>query len=238
MKLSALIIDDEPLAHDVILRYLEDVSFVQVVGQCYQASEAIQVVNTQKIDLIFLDIRMPRIQGLDLLRTLRQKPLVIITSAYQEYALESFELDVCDYLLKPFRFDRFLKAVQKAYELYQLKNQEGNNLPGVSEPAPEQQIFIKSDKRFIQLNLKDIYYLEAYGNYIKIWLEDRYHLTMRTMSSFEEQLPENDFIRVHKSFIVNKNHVAYLEGKMVILKNNKRIQVGKNYTQAFKGFIQ
>ncbi|MDJ1500274.1 LytTR family DNA-binding domain-containing protein [Xanthocytophaga agilis] len=238
MKLSALIIDDEPLAHDVILRYLEDVSFVQVVGQCYQASEAIQVVNTQKIDLIFLDIRMPRIQGLDLLRTLRQKPMVIITSAYQEYALESFELDVCDYLLKPFRFDRFLKAVQKAYELYQLKNQEGNNLPVVSEPAPEQQIFIKSDKRFIQLNLKDIYYLEAYGNYIKIWLEDRYHLTMRTMGSFEEQLPENDFIRVHKSFIVNKNHVAYLEGKMVILKNNKRIQVGKNYTQAFKGFIQ
>ncbi|MDJ1471823.1 LytTR family DNA-binding domain-containing protein [Cytophagaceae bacterium DM2B3-1] len=238
MKLSALIIDDEPLAHDVILRYLEDVSFVQVVGQCYQASEAIQVVNTQKIDLIFLDIRMPRIQGLDLLRTLRQKPLVIITSAYQEYALESFELDVCDYLLKPFRFDRFLKAVQKAYELYQLKNQEGSNLPGVSEPAPEQQIFIKSDKRFIQLNLKDIYYLEAYGNYIKIWLEDRYHLTMRTMGSFEDQLPENDFIRVHKSFIVNKNHVAYLEGKMVILKNNKRIQVGKNYTQAFKGFIQ
>lgn len=238
MKLSALIIDDEPLAHDVILRYLEDVSFVQVVGQCYQASEAIQIVSTQKIDLIFLDIRMPRIQGLDLLRTLRQKPLVIITSAYQEYALESFELDVCDYLLKPFRFDRFLKAVQKAYELYQLKNQEGNNLPVVSEPSPEQQIFIKSDKRFIQLNLKDIYYLEAYGNYIKIWLEDRYHLTMRTMSSFDEQLPENDFIRVHKSFIVNKNHIAYLEGKMVILKNNKRIQVGKNYTQAFKGFIQ
>lgn len=238
MKLSALIIDDEPLAHNVILRYLEDVSFVQVVEQCYQVTDAIQILSTQKIDLIFLDIRMPRIQGLDLLRTLRQKPLVIITSAYQEYALDSFELDVCDYLLKPFRFDRFLKAVQKAYELYQLKNQEGSNPLVVSEPSAEQQIFIKSDKRFIQLNLKDIYYLEAYGNYIKIWLEDRYHLTMRTLGSFEEQLSESDFVRVHKSFIVNKNHVAYLEGRMVILKNNKRIQVGKNYTQAFKGFIQ
>lgn len=237
MTLSTLIIDDEPLAHDIILKYVEDVPFVQVVGHCYLAKEAINLLSTRKIDLIFLDIRMPNLQGLDLLRSLRQQPLTIITSAYEEYALESFELNVCDYLLKPFRFERFLKATQKALELYQLRTQESNSSPILStEPIAEQQLFIKSDKRFIQLDLNDIYYLEAYGNYIKVWLENHFYLTPRTLSSFAEQLPGSDFIQIHKSFIVNKNHVAYLEGKMVVMKNKKILQIGKSYTQAFKRF--
>ncbi|MEM1124793.1 MAG: response regulator, partial [Bacteroidota bacterium] len=120
--LKALIIDDEPLAHMVILEYVKDIPFIEVVGQCNLATEAISALRQQPVDLLFLDINMPKIKGLDFLRTLKNPPLVIITSAYQEYALESFELDVCDYLLKPFRFDRFLRAVNKAQEVYQLKS--------------------------------------------------------------------------------------------------------------------
>ena len=122
MSLRCLIIDDEPLAHDIILTYINDVSFLTNVGHCYRATEAFDFLNNHTIDLIFLDIRMPKLSGLDFLRTLAHQPIVIITSAYQQYALESFDLAVCDYLLKPFRFDRFLKAVNRALEIYNLKN--------------------------------------------------------------------------------------------------------------------
>lgn len=232
MKLSALIIDDEPLAHGVILEYVKETPFIEIVGQCHRATEAIPLLNQQEIDLLFLDIQMPKLKGLDFLKSLQHKPLVIITSAYQEYALESFELDVCDYLLKPFRFDRFLKAVMKAQELYQLKN----NQP---EPVGEdnKQFFIKVDKRHVQLCYEDLHFLESYGNYVKVWVDDKFHLTPRTLSSFEEQVPEQHFIRVHKSFIVNTQQVDYLEGNQVFMKNKKAVPLGKNHRQAFKQLI-
>ena len=162
MKLKALIIDDEPLAHKVILEYAKDVSFIEIVGQCYLATEALTLMKSQEVDLLFLDINMPKIKGLDFLRTLSQKPIVIITSAYQEYALESFELEVCDYLLKPFRFDRFLKATNRAYELSQLKNAPQTPISTSKEIASDDsnRLFIKSDKRLIQINISDIFYLE------------------------------------------------------------------------------
>ena len=136
-------------------------------------------------------------QGSDFLRTLQNPPLAIITSAYQEYALESFELDVCDYLLKPFRFDRFLKAVNKAQELHQLKtgenmtSGEGNHKGLLLREST--QLFIKADKRFINVDLSEVYYFESYGNYVKVWLKDQFHLTPRTLTSFVEQVPEKDF---------------------------------------------
>ncbi len=142
--LKAIIIDDEPLAHNVILKYASDIPFLEIVGQFYLATEAYSILNEQKIDLMFLDINMPLIKGLDFLRTLDNKPAVIITSAYEEYALEGFELQVTDYLLKPFRFDRFLKAVN----LVRAKTQKSTKVT--------EHIFIKVDKRQIQLNLSDI----------------------------------------------------------------------------------
>lgn len=234
MQLRTIIVDDEPLAHEVIKEHAKDVPFISIVGQCYSGTEALSFVNANPVDLIFLDIQMPKLNGLDFLKILKKSPLVIITSAYQEYALESFELDVCDYLLKPFRFERFLKATNKALEQFQLKNQATAIQPlnNDSTSVEVQQLFIKTDKRFVQVNLKDIYYLESFGNYVKVWIENDFLLTARTLTSFTEQLPSDDFVRIHKSFIINKQFIAYLEGNTVILKNKKQLQIGKSHKQS------
>lgn len=240
MQLRTIIVDDEPLAHEVIKEHAKDVPFISIVGQFYSGTEALNYVNANPVDLIFLDIQMPKLKGLDFLKILKKNPLVIITSAYQEYALESFELDVCDYLLKPFRFDRFLKATNKAFELYQLKNQASITQPSENEfvTAEVQQLFIKTDKRFVQVNLKDIYFLESFGNYVKVWTENDFLLTARTLTSFTEQLPVDDFVRIHKSFIINKQFISYLEGNTVILKNKKQLQIGKSHKQSIKQLMR
>ncbi len=236
MNLRTLIIDDEPLAHDIIIEYVKSVPFIEIVAQSYLATEALVVLKDKNIDLIFLDINMPKIKGLDFLRTLKNKPIVIITSAYEEYALESFELDVCDYLHKPFRFDRFLKAVNKALELFELKNQStsASPIPSSESVAEQSSLFIKSDKRYIHIQHSDIIFLESYGNYVKIWLENDFHLTPATLSSFQVTLPQANFIRIHKSFIVNKHHINYVEGNTIRMKNDKEVAIGKNYRQLVK----
>ncbi|MBO9565370.1 MAG: response regulator transcription factor [Niastella sp.] len=236
MKIRCLIVDDEPLAHQVILKYMEDVPFLEPVGQCYLATEALSFLSTQAVDLIFLDIRMPKLSGLDFLRTLQHRPLVIITSAFEEHALESFDLEVCDYLLKPFRFDRFLKAANRALALYTLKRQAETSTAPVqpavaSEPAS---IYIKVDKKQVQLALDEVYYLESVGNYVKIWDAQKYLLTPRTLSSFEEQLPPESFIRIHKSYILNKKFVHYIEGNMIRLKNGRELPLGKSYKHVIR----
>ena len=231
--MRCLIVDDEPLAHEVILAYMADIPFLENVGQCYLATEALAFLNTQTVDLIFLDIRMPRLNGLDFIRTLQHRPLIIVTSAYEEHALESFELEVCDYLLKPFRFDRFLKAANRAQTQFNLRRQTIVTEPALpvkasSEPA---HIYVKSDKKLVKAPLDEVFYLESLGNYVKVWGEQKFLLTPRTLSSFEAQLPADSFIRVHKSFILNKKFVHYLEGNMVYLKNGKELPVGKSYRQ-------
>jgi DNA-binding LytR/AlgR family response regulator len=237
MKIRCLIVDDEPLAHQVILKYMEDVPFLEPVGQCYLATEALSFLSTQAVDLIFLDIRMPKLSGLDFLRTLQKRPLVIITSAFEEHALESFDLEVCDYLLKPFRFDRFLKAANRALALYTLKKQASETATTPVQPAVASEpasIYIKVDKKQVQLALDEVYYLESVGNYVKIWDAQKYLLTPRTLSSFEEQLPPESFIRIHKSYILNKKFVHYIEGNMIRLKNGKELPLGKSYKHVIK----
>ena len=236
MKLRCLIVDDEPLAHDVILRYLDDIPFLEKAGQCYLATEAFAFLNHHAVDLIFLDIRMPKLSGLDFLRTLNQRPLVVITSAYEEHALESFELEVVDYLLKPFRFDRFLKAANRALEQYTLRKQTVlAPAPVVVQHEPEP-LYIKSDKKLVQMQLDDVYYLESLGNYVKVWGRDQFLLTQRTLGSFEEQLPADAFIRIHKSFILNKKFVHYIEGNMIRLLNGKVLPLGKTFKHVIKLF--
>jgi DNA-binding LytR/AlgR family response regulator len=204
------------------------------------ATEALAFLSKQSVDLIFLDIRMPKLSGLDFLRTLQQRPLVIITSAYEEHALESFDLEVCDYLLKPFRFDRFLKAANRALAIHTLKKQAADipvavtPSPVIAEPA---QVYIKSDKKLVQLLLDEIYYLESLGNYVKVWQEQKYLLTPRTLSSFETQLPPDSFIRIHKSYILNKKFVHYIEGNIIRLKNGKELPLGKNYKHVVKQLL-
>ncbi|RQO77084.1 DNA-binding response regulator [Pedobacter sp. KBW01] len=238
MSLRCLIVDDEPLAHEIIVAYAKDIPFVEIAAHCYRATEALDFLSKQEVDLIFLDIRMPKLNGLDFLRALQHKPQVIITSAYEEYALASFDLAVCDYLLKPFKLERFLIAVNRALNFQQLKKQSGAPVETIN---PDQQrngqISIKADKKHILLQLDEIQFLESLGNYVKVWKDHKYLLTPRTLGSFEEQLPADDFIRIHKSFILNKKYASYLEGNTIVLKNGQRVSVGKNYKSIIKQLL-
>jgi len=234
--LHALIIDDEPLAHKVILKYAEDIPFLLIVGQVYQATDAYTLLQQHPIDLLFLDIQMPKLKGLNFLRTLDQKPLVIITSAYEEYALEGYELQVCDYLLKPFRFERFLKAVHQAQKRHQPAVAPSPTATAPPDAAPDQ-LFLKVDKRFLQIKFSDIICLESYGNYVKVWTGDNFLLTPRTLTSFEEELPSEQFARIHKSFILQKTRIDYLEGNQIFMTNGMAIPIGKNYRTTVKAWI-
>lgn len=237
--LHALIVDDEPLAHQVILRYGEDIPWLKIAGQCYRATEAYAFLQTQQIDILFLDIQMPKLQGLDFLRTLSKRPQVIITSAFGEYALDGFSLQVCDYLLKPFRFDRFLQAVLKAQDQIKLEQGEGREMlrPKDEENETNSHIFLKVDKQMRRVDLADIDYLESYGNYVKVWTGETYHLTARTLSSFVAELPAH-FAQVHKSYVINQHKLEMLRGNMIWLKAGQEIPVGKSYRQKVKRWYQ
>lgn len=235
MSLRCLIVDDEPLAHEIIVAYAQDIPFVEIAAHCYRATEALDFLSKQEVDLIFLDIRMPKLNGLDFLRALQHKPQVIITSAYEEYALASFDLAVCDYLLKPFKLERFLMAVNRALTFQQLKKQSAPPIETINtDQQRSEQISIKVDKKHVLLQADEIQYLESLGNYVKVWKDHHYLLTARTLGSFEEQLPADDFIRIHKSFILNRKYASYLEGNTIVLKNGKEVPIGKNY----KGIIK
>lgn len=236
VKLKALIVDDEPLAHDVIIRFAKDVPGLEIVGQSFLALDALEFLRHQSVDLIFLDIQMPKLKGLEFLRLLDQKPMVIITSAYEKYALESFDLEVIDYLLKPYRFDRFLKAVRRAFDQVQLKASQVETTATHDSSSP-QQLFIKSDKRFIQIQIAEIYYLESHGNYVKVWQKDGFHLTPKTLQSFEETLPSPTFFRIHKSTIVNRRFIEYLEGNQIKMQNGAMLNIGRNHRQRVKQLI-
>ncbi len=236
VKLKALIVDDEPLAHDVIIRFAKDVPDLEIVGQSFLALDALEFLRHQSVDLIFLDIQMPKLKGLEFLRLLDKKPMVIITSAYEKYALESFDLEVIDYLLKPYRFDRFLKAVRRAFDQQQLKAKQ-TETKAIQDISSPQQLFIKSDKRFIQIQIEDIYYLESHGNYVKVWQKDGFHLTPKTLQSFEDILPSPIFFRIHKSTIVNKRYIDYLEGNQIKMQNGTMLNIGRNHRQRVKQLI-
>ncbi|MDQ1090065.1 LytTR family DNA-binding domain-containing protein [Siphonobacter sp. SORGH_AS_1065] len=228
---NCLIVDDEPLAHEVLLRYIADIPFLKNVGQCYLATEALTFLHTQAVDLVFLDIHMPKLNGLEFIRTLQQPPLIIITSAHEAYALESFNLEVCDYLLKPFRFDRFLKAVNRAQTQLDFRRQMAvSETKNEGMPSLESSfIYVKSDKKRVKVVLDEILYFESLGNYVKVWGPQKFLLTPRTLISFEEQLPKDSFIRIHKSFIINKKFIHYLEANMIHLSNGKALPIGKNF---------
>lgn len=228
-KLKCIIIDDEPLAHNIILEYAKDVSYLDIVAQAYLPTNALQIIKNETIDLIFLDIQMPKLNGLEMLRLLDHQPEVIITSAYEEYALESYELQVVDYLLKPFRLDRFIQATDKAFANYKQRTH--------STKVANNKILIKSDKRLIQVDENDIYYLQSYGNYVKIHTQNECIVTARTLHSFEDQLDPKLFFKIHKSYIINRDHMDYIEGNQVIMHNDKVLSVSKHVKSEFMTFM-
>ncbi|GGG12461.1 DNA-binding response regulator [Dokdonia pacifica] len=221
--LQCIIADDEPIARQILENYIQEIQNLELVASCKNAFEVMQILQEKPVDILFLDINMPKLSGLSLLKTIQQKPHVIITTAYPEYAVEGFELSVTDYLLKPFSLERFIQAVFKVQQQTTTQNQ-----PIVVENEPANNaIFVKSDKKIIKLNFENIYHIEAYGNYIKIFT-DVMILTPQTLSDFLEKLPEQ-FLRIHKSYIINFNHLKLIDGNQIVLQNDTKLPIGKSY---------
>ncbi len=236
--MNYLIIDDEPLAHRVIEKFAQELSGLQKIGNAYDAFEGFELLNIAKVELIFLDINMPKLKGLDFLRTLANPPIVIITSAYREYALEGFELNVCYYLLKPFSFERFLTGVNKALSLQKVENTTVESSKPIANNSPtDEKIFIKGDRKYHQIALADIYYLESYGSYVKIYLADQMILTHETTTHFEKILPKSSFLRVHKSYIVAIPKIETVEGNRLKIKE-KLIPIGNFYKKEVQQLIK
>ncbi|MFP2994781.1 LytTR family DNA-binding domain-containing protein [Spongiivirga sp. MCCC 1A20706] len=224
--LQCIIADDEPIARQILENYMESIPNLALVSSCKNAFEVMEVLQDKPIDLLFLDINMPKLTGLSLLKTLQQKPSVIITTAYPEYAVEGFELSVTDYLLKPFSFERFLQAVNKVQQKPNLA------INPISEDKEEvnKSIFVKSDKKIIKLDYDAITHIEAYGNYIKIYAENKV-LAPQTLSDFLLKLPDN-FLRIHKSYAINFDQLKLIDGNQVVLQNDSKLPIGKSYRKA------
>jgi DNA-binding LytR/AlgR family response regulator len=201
MKLSCFIIDDEPLAIEVIENHISKIEGVEVKATFQNAVKAFQALRESQVDLLFLDIQMPRLTGIELLRTLKNPPKVIFTTAYREYALEGFELDVVDYLLKPISFERFLRAVDKVFDL-QRPESTSVVMPQNAGEAPSY-VFVTSDKKNIKICLDEIEYIESKRDYILIKTCNKEVLTHQTITYMDERLPNEQFLRVHRSFIIN-----------------------------------
>ena len=220
--LKAIAIDDEPVALDVIKALAAKISFMQVAASFTNAFDAIPFLQQQKVDLIFLDIKMPDISGIDFLQSLQRRPMVIFTTAYSEHAVQSFELDAIDYLLKPFSQARFLKACTKAYEQFLLKS----NTP---LKAAAEHIFIKTGTEQLRVMLDDILYVESNGNYMQFILDGRKITTRLTMYEAETLLPATAFVRIHRSYIVAKKHVTKIDRNSVWV-NQTELPIGAAYT--------
>ena len=222
VQLKCLVIDDEPLAQDVIENYLRNFSFIRLIAKCDNALIALEWIKKQEIDLIFLDVSMPFISGIDFIRTLKNPPAVILTTAHKEFAVESYELNVVDYLLKPISFERFLKAINKL----NITTPEVAK-PVISEPKDDAFIYVKSEKKNVKILLKDILFIESLKDYIKIHTTEKTIITQVPISTIEQRLPDN-FLRVHRSFIVAKDKItAYTQHDLEIGK--LQIPIGRNY---------
>jgi len=226
---NCLIVDDEPIAREIIEGYCRHLPLLHVVAACSNALEAKAEMHKQKIDILFLDINMPLLDGISFLKTLRNPPQVIFTTAYKEYALNAFDLAACDYLLKPFSLERFIVAVDKA--IGQL-NKARPFIEQGAESKRENYLFIKADGKIYKILFNDILYAEANGNYTKIVTASNTFMPGVTFSGFEQQLPGSQFIRVHRSFIVNKSLITLIEGNRVFI-NKTEIPVGSNYKEQF-----
>ncbi|MBK8805310.1 MAG: response regulator transcription factor [Bacteroidales bacterium] len=230
MKMNCLIIDDEPLAQDVIESYIEKIPYLKLIKKCKNAFEASAAIQEFHIDLLFLDIQMPDISGINFLGSLPVKPYVIFTTAYSQYAIDGFNLDAIDYLLKPIAPERFLKAVTKAKELYDLKN--------TSEIKSDKNfIFVKSEYQSVKIIFDSILYVEGLKDYVKIYTTGGLVMTLMTMKGIEEKLPSNKFIRVHRSFIVSINAIEKIDRNRIIIKD-KRIPIGDGYKDAFQKLVE
>jgi DNA-binding LytR/AlgR family response regulator len=236
MRTKCLIVDDEPLARDLIRYHVGKLDNFEIVGECADAMNALQELHNQKIDLMFMDIEMPQITGIEFLKILKNPPKVIITTAYRDYAIDGFELDVVDYLLKPVTFERFLKAVNKYYQVCQDENHVAAPVSEVIQPE-EAFIYVKENKRVIKVYLNEILYIEGLSEYVQIYTDKKKIITKTTMTSLEEKLPEEGFIRIHKSFIVSLLRIEAFTSSTIEVPG-KELPIGRSYKSSVATVLQ
>lgn len=235
MKVRCLLIDDEPPALKVLMSHISHINGLEVVGQCKNAIEALEILQQKTIDLIFLDIKMPQILGTDFLRNLSHPPKVIFVTAYDEYALEGYDLDAVDYLVKPVSFERFLKAVGKVRRLV---NNETTPYTEEHKPTTEAFVYLKVDKNMQKVFINEIVYIESWQHYIKLFLTNGKHLLVKeSISSMENLLSEHRFLRVHRSYMVSMNKISGYNGFSVQV-NETEIPIGRLYKQALMEVLQ
>ena len=235
MKVRCLLVDDEPPALKVLVSHISNMNGFEIVGQCKNAIEALEILQTKTIDLIFLDIKMPKILGTDFLRTLSRPPKVIFVTAYDDYAVEGYELDAVDYLVKPVSFERFLKAVTK---IKRLVDNETTKQPEEYIPNLEAFIYLKVDRHMQKVLINDIDYIEGWKHYIKVFLAGGKHLIVKeSITAIENLLSEHKFLRVHRSFIVSMNRISGYNGVSVLV-NSEEIPIGRLYKQTVMEILQ
>ena len=233
MKLRTIAIDDEPLALRLVNDYIEKTPFLELLGAFDNPLDAIDFLSTQAVDLIFVDIQMPDLTGIEFARSLENAPKIVFTTAYEKYAVEGFKLNAIDYLLKPFSYEEFLKAAQKARKQSEL---EAQTLPSIE--ANSQFLFLKSEYKIRRINFNDILYIEGLKDYIKVYTtgEDKPVLSLNSMKSLEQKLPENKFMRVHRSFIVNLDRIDTIERSRIIF-GKTYIPVSDQYKDKFQEYL-
>ncbi|TNE58126.1 MAG: response regulator transcription factor [Bacteroidetes bacterium] len=224
--IRCLVVDDEELARTLLQTYIGRLPSLELVASCANPVEAISILQQEQVDLLFLDIQMPELTGIEFLRTLSSKPVVIFTTAYAEYALEGYALDVTDYLLKPFSFERFLQAVNKAIALLRAKNNNAEN------PAPvKDYLLVKADHKVHRVKLDDILYIQSMREYVAFYTPSGRLLSLNSLKNLEEALPSDRFIRIHKSYIVAISKIDSLEGNLIHI-GKEKLPIGANYRDA------
>lgn len=234
MKLRCIIVEDEPLARNLITDYVSKVPYLELVEACSNPMRAMEVLKENQVDLMFLDIQMPEITGLTLLKVLQQKPLVILTTAYSQYALESYDLDVVDYLLKPITFDRFLKAVEKANQRH---NKKDHAVPVTASSSPPDFVFIKDGSKMIKVRYNDILYIEGLKDYVTIHTSTQKIVSLQRLKTLEEELPRARFVRIHNSYIVNLSAIDVIHKNDVQI-GQAHLPISDSYKKTFKEFIE
>lgn len=224
MKFKFLIVDDEPLARKLIQSHASKVDVLEEAGVCNSAIEAANFLRRTSVDLIFLDIQMPELSGLDFIKSLKQPPAIIFTTAYREFAADAFELDVVDYLVKPISFERFLKAVNKLTSTREIASL--NN----PHEALQSIIHVKADRKIYPIHLSEIHYIESLDNFVKVHLKDRWLVTHENISSLEKRLPQEMFVRVHRSFLINIKNIKAVSSESVQI-TNRELPFGRAYKQ-------
>ena len=238
LEITCMIVDDEPMAVNLVESYVEKTPYLKLIKKCSSAIEAMQFMNAEPVDLLFLDIQMPDLTGLEFSKMIPKNSRVIFTTAFDQYALEGFKVEALDYLLKPFDYAEFLTAANKALEWFTLVSGSKSTPLGSKVSEGKEFLFVKSEYKQLRIKLADVLYFEGLKDYIKIWLKDNPKpiLTLMSLKSLEEELPKTHFMRVHRSFIVSLKYVEVIERSQIII-NKQRITVSEQYKPRFLEYI-